>query len=80
MLDKKGITPDIEVKMTNDEWKKLYETLREERIKNNIGYNEVVLNRKLDKPLEVAIEVIEGKYHPKEEKEKEKTQAVEVGK
>jgi carboxyl-terminal processing protease len=80
MLDKKGITPDIEVKMTNDEWKKLYETLREERIKNNIGYNEVVLNRKLDKPLDVAIEVIEGKYHPKEEKEKEKTQAVEVGK
>ena len=65
MLDKKGLTPDIEVKMTNEEWKKLYEAVREKRIKNNIGYNEAVLDRKLDRQLQVAIEVIEGKYHPK---------------
>jgi len=70
MLDKKGLTPDIEVKMTPEEWKKLYDTLRRERIKHNIGYNQPVLNRKLDKQLDVAIEVIEGKYHPKGEKDK----------
>jgi len=67
MLDKKGLTPDIEVKMTQQEWKKLYESLKEERIKKHIGYNEPVLNRNLDKQLQVAIEVISGKYHPKGE-------------
>ncbi len=61
MLDKKGLTPDIEVEMSNEEWKKLFETIREKRIKNNIGYSEVVLDRNLDKQLKVAIEVIEGK-------------------
>ena len=70
MLDKKGLTPDIEVKMSAKDWQKLYEALKKERIKNNIGYNEVVLNRKLDKQLQVAIEVIEGKYHPEKEKSK----------
>jgi len=76
MLDKKGIKPDIVVKMTNDEWKKLYEAIRQKRIKENIGYNEVVLLRKYDKQLDVAIEVIEGKYHPKKEQRKIEPQKV----
>ena len=75
MLDKKGLTPDIEVKMTSEEWKKLYETAREERIKRNIGYSHVVLLPELDKQLDVAIKVIEGTYKPNKE-EKEKPQKV----
>ena len=67
MLDKKGLTPDIEVKMTNEDWERLYKAVREERIKHNIGYSEVVLIRQLDKQLQAAVEVIEGKYHPKGE-------------
>jgi len=63
MLDKKGLTPDVEVKMSNEEWKKIYETAREERIKKNIGYSKVVLLPKLDKQLKVAIEIIEGTYN-----------------
>ena len=73
MLDKKGITPDIVVKMTPQEWKKLYEAIRKERIEKNIGYREVVLNRKLDKQLNVAIEVIEGTYKPSQEENQNKT-------
>jgi len=76
MLDKKGIKPDIVVKMTSDEWKKLYEAIRQKRIKENIGYNEVVLLRKYDKQLDVAIEVIEGKYHPQKEQRKTEPQKV----
>jgi carboxyl-terminal processing protease len=76
MLDKKGIKPDIEVKMTSEEWKKLYDAVREKRIKENIGYNEVVLMRKYDKQLDTAIEVIEGKYQPQSEENKKKTQKV----
>ena len=78
MLDKKGLTPDIEVKMTNKDWEKLYKAIREERIKHNIGYNEVVLIRKLDKQLQTAIEVIEGKYHPKVEKQTADRQKVKL--
>jgi len=62
MLDKKGITPDVVVKMTNEEWEKLYEFIREKRIKENIGYGKVVLDPKLDKQLSVALEIIEGTY------------------
>jgi len=69
MLDKKGLTPDVEVKMTNEEWKKIYDKVREERIKKNIGYSEVVLLPKLDKQLKVAIEIIEGTYNTNDLKE-----------
>ncbi len=75
MLDKKGLTPDIEVKMTNEEWKKLYEVIRKERIEKNISYSQVILLPKLDRQLKVAIEVIEGTYKPnKEKKNKVSTQ------
>ena len=73
MLDKKGITPDIVVKMSPERWKKLYEAIRKERIEKNIGYGEVVLNRLLDKQLKVAIEVIEGTYKPSQEENQNKT-------
>jgi carboxyl-terminal processing protease len=76
MLDKKGIKPDVEVKMTPEEWKKLYDAVRNKRIKENIGYNEAVLIRKYDKQLDTAIEIIEGKYPPKKEGVKKETQKV----
>jgi len=69
MLDKKGITPDVVVKMTNEEWEKLYKFIREKRIKENIGYGKVVLEPKLDKQLVVALEIIEGTYNPKRKEE-----------
>jgi len=73
MLDKKGLTPDIEVKMTNEEWQKLYDAVREKRIKENISYGKVVLDPKLDKQLAVAIEVLQGKYHPEGEEKEQKS-------
>ena len=62
MLDKKGIKPDVEVKLSPEEWKKLYEAIRNKRIEENIGYNKVVLLPNLDKQLKAAIEILEGKY------------------
>jgi len=76
MLDKKGLTPDIVVKMSPEEWKKLYDAIRKERIEKNIEYGKVVLNRKLDKQLDVAIEVIEGTYKPQKLDGKNKTAEV----
>jgi len=75
MLDKKGLTPDIEVKMTPEEWEKLYDAIREKRIKDNIGYNEPVIDLKLDKQLQTAVEVIEGTYKPQKEEKKKETQS-----
>jgi len=75
MLDKKGLTPDIEVKMTPEEWEKLYDAIRERRIKDNIGYNEPVIDLKLDKQLQTAVEVIEGTYNPQKGQEKKESQS-----
>ncbi len=61
-LNKKGLTPDIVVKMEGEEWEKLYNAERELREKKNIPYGKPVINLKLDKQLKVAIEVIEGTY------------------
>jgi carboxyl-terminal processing protease len=60
MLDKKGITPDILVNMTEEDWEKLYNATREMRIKENIGFNQVILLPKLDKQLEKAIEILKN--------------------
>jgi len=70
MLDKKGIEPDIVVKLSPEEWKKLYEAIRKIRIEKNIGYNEVVLLPNIDKQLKVAIEIIEGTYKKSSSKKK----------
>jgi carboxyl-terminal processing protease len=72
MLDKKGIKPDVVVKLSPEEWKKLYEAIRKQRIEKNIGFNQVVLLPQLDKQLKVAIEIIEGKYKTTENGKKNK--------
>jgi len=60
-LNRKGLTPDLEVKMTSEDWEKLRRAEDEVRKKKNVPYGKPVVNPELDKQLKAAIELIEGK-------------------
>lgn len=55
LIDKKGIQPDVEVKMTEEEEEKLQETIRQKRLQGVTG---VILEPSLDPQLRKAMEII----------------------
>ncbi|MCX8059666.1 MAG: S41 family peptidase [Aquificaceae bacterium] len=59
LIDKKGIQPDVEVKMKEEEEEKLQEVIRQKRIQGASG---LVLEPALDLQLRTAIEVIKRGY------------------
>lgn len=59
LIDKKGIQPDVEVKMKEEEEEKLQEVIRQKRIQGASG---LVLEPALDIQLRTAIEVIKRGY------------------
>ncbi len=63
-LNGKGLTPDIEVKMSSKDWEKLRQAEDKIRKEKNIPYGKPVVNLELDKQLKTAVEVIEGTYKP----------------
>ncbi|MFN3975868.1 MAG: S41 family peptidase [Aquificaceae bacterium] len=59
LIDKKGIQPDVEVKMTEEEEERLQEAIRQKRLQGATG---VILEPSLDPQLRKAMEVIRSGY------------------
>lgn len=57
LIDKKGIQPDVEVKMTEEEEEKLQETIRQKKLEGVPG---LILEPSLDPQLRKAIEIIKA--------------------
>ena len=55
LIDKKGIQPDVEVKMNEQEEEKLQETIRQKRLQGATG---LILEPSLDPQLRKAMEII----------------------
>ncbi|RME11772.1 MAG: S41 family peptidase, partial [Aquificota bacterium] len=55
LIDKKGIQPDIEVKVSEEQEEKLQETIRQSRLQGASG---LILEPELDPQLKKAVEVI----------------------
>ncbi|AAC06952.1 S41 family peptidase [Aquifex aeolicus] len=59
LIHKKGIKPDVEVKMDEETWKKLFETIRKMRFEGHM--EKVILLPDIDVQLRKAIEILEKK-------------------
>ncbi len=58
----KGLTPDIVVNMTQEDWQKLEKLKEQIRKEKNLPYSEPVVLPEADKQLKVALEILEGTY------------------
>jgi len=61
-LNRKGLTPDVEVKMSSKDWEKLREATNKKRKQYNIPYGKPVLDLELDKQLKTAVDIIRGNF------------------
>ncbi len=59
LIDKKGIQPDVEVKVSEEQEEKLQETIRQKRLQGETG---IILEPDLDPQLNKAIEVIRSGF------------------
>jgi len=70
-LNGRGLSPDYEVKMSDEEWEKLRNAEREIRKEKNIPFGEPVVNLELDRQLRTAVDLITGRIKESEKPLKE---------